>query len=290
MYTPACSKGGIDDILLWGWMKCGCEKDAMLLCDNAWHIAILWISRDCGNPLYAWDRWWFQDDSVTDRHNRLVMTNQYLQALSTPVNTGLLLLILYYVKEIVYPPISKPKSPQEVPTTCDKGYSWMPASHSPAVVFQTYTPRTLVKYDGKENGRILLAIDGMVFDVTAGRNFYGPGKCNMRWHHGDFCLQLLKMACMAILPGVTLVEAWQSSRLTWVSWTLHILWLETSLGFCAEMLTPIDEPLDKLQDLDASEMWVFVWQYVASFWRVFFSSSENMRGKYWPWQSMYFRP
>jgi hypothetical protein len=33
-----------------------------------------------------------------------------------------------------------------------------------------------VRFDGQEGseGRILLAIGGIVFDVTAGRNFYGP--------------------------------------------------------------------------------------------------------------------
>ena len=52
----------------------------------------------------------------------------------------------------------------------------MPRAHPPTILFTTYTPRTLVKFDGKDGGRILLAIAGTVFDVTAGRGFYGPGK------------------------------------------------------------------------------------------------------------------
>ena len=51
----------------------------------------------------------------------------------------------------------------------------MPKSHPPTVLFRIYTPKTLVKYDGTDGGRILLAINGTVFDVTAGRSFYGPG-------------------------------------------------------------------------------------------------------------------
>jgi len=39
-----------------------------------------------------------------------------------------------------------------------------------------YTPRTLTKFSGRNGGRILLAIAGTVFDVTAGRGFYGPGE------------------------------------------------------------------------------------------------------------------
>ena len=52
----------------------------------------------------------------------------------------------------------------------------MPRAHPPTILFTTYTPRTLVRFDGKDGGRILLAIAGTVFDVTAGRGFYGPGK------------------------------------------------------------------------------------------------------------------
>jgi len=93
----------------------------------------------------------------------------------TPVNTALLVYILYSVQRIAFPPIPD-LSPKTVPTEFKNGYSWMPKSHPPAILYQTYTPKTLAKYDGKDNGRILLAIKGLVFDVTAGRNFYGPGK------------------------------------------------------------------------------------------------------------------
>jgi membrane-associated progesterone receptor component len=51
----------------------------------------------------------------------------------------------------------------------------MPKAHPPTVLFTTYTPRTLAPFSGRDGGRILLAINGKVFDVTAGRNFYGPG-------------------------------------------------------------------------------------------------------------------
>lgn len=93
----------------------------------------------------------------------------------TPVNTALLVYILYSVQRIIFPPIPD-LSPKTVPSEFKKGYSWMPRSHPPAILYQTYTPKTLAKYDGKDGGRILLAINGLVFDVTAGRNFYGPGK------------------------------------------------------------------------------------------------------------------
>ena len=42
-------------------------------------------------------------------------------------------------------------------------------------LFQTYTPKALAHFGGKDGGRILLAINGIAFDVTAGRGSYGPG-------------------------------------------------------------------------------------------------------------------
>lgn len=94
----------------------------------------------------------------------------------------------------------------------------MPKSHPPTLLYQTYTPKTLVKYDGKDGGRILLAINGMVFDVTAGRNFYGPDGMYGNFAGRDASRGMAKQS------------------------------------FALEMLTPIDQPLDKLEDLDQEEI------------------------------------
>ena len=51
----------------------------------------------------------------------------------------------------------------------------MPKSHPPTVLYKVYTPKTLEPFSGKDGGRILLAISGVVYDVSAGANFYGPG-------------------------------------------------------------------------------------------------------------------
>ncbi|KAG9312537.1 cytochrome b5-like heme/steroid binding domain-containing protein [Chiua virens] len=136
---------------------------------------------------------------------------------ATPVNTALLVYILYSVEKMIFPPISKPK---HVPHEFKQGYSWMPKSHPPAVLFQTYTPKTLVPFDGKDDGRILLAINGIVFDVTAGRNFYGPGGMYGNFAGRDASRGMAKQS------------------------------------FDLEMLTPIDQPLDKLADLRPDETYV----------------------------------
>ena len=45
----------------------------------------------------------------------------------------------------------------------------------PPTVFKTFTPPTLLPYNGANNMPVYLAVRGRVFDVTSGRNFYGPG-------------------------------------------------------------------------------------------------------------------
>ncbi|KAH6678080.1 membrane-associated progesterone receptor component 1 [Halenospora varia] len=43
------------------------------------------------------------------------------------------------------------------------------------VVFRTFTPPTLLPFNGTNNQPVYLAVRGQVFDVSPGRNFYGPG-------------------------------------------------------------------------------------------------------------------
>lgn len=85
--------------------------------------------------------------------HRTVHTN----ALLTPLNVLLLLLLGYtlYVTLKPSPPSLLPKEP-------------------PATVFRTFNPRTLLPFDGKDGGAIYFAVRGRVFDVSTGRNFYGP--------------------------------------------------------------------------------------------------------------------
>lgn len=92
--------------------------------------------------------------------------------LSTPINTALLLYILYTLQRILLPSTSVPSV---TPTEFKNSYTWMPAAHPPTLLFRTYTPKTLEPFNGVDGRRILLAIKGVVYDVTAGRSFYGPG-------------------------------------------------------------------------------------------------------------------
>ncbi|KAJ7207903.1 cytochrome b5-like heme/steroid binding domain-containing protein [Mycena pura] len=139
--------------------------------------------------------------------------------LGTPVNTALFLFILYSVQRIVFPSVPpKPKTAQDLPREFKSGYSWLPKAHPPTVLFKTYTPHTLEPFNGKDGGRILLAIKGIVFDVTAGRNFYGPNGMYGNFAGRDASRGMAKQS------------------------------------FDVEMLTPVDQPLDKLNDLQQDEI------------------------------------
>jgi membrane-associated progesterone receptor component len=50
----------------------------------------------------------------------------------------------------------------------------LPRAPSP-IVFRTFTPPELRIYNGEKGMPVYLAVRGKVFDVTPGKNFYGPG-------------------------------------------------------------------------------------------------------------------
>ncbi|KAJ2419039.1 Dihydrodipicolinate synthase, partial [Coemansia sp. RSA 2531] len=46
---------------------------------------------------------------------------------------------------------------------------------SPQISYKSWTKRELSKYTGADNGPILIAVKGKVYDVSLGRGFYGTG-------------------------------------------------------------------------------------------------------------------
>ncbi|GJJ78564.1 membrane-associated progesterone receptor component [Entomortierella parvispora] len=90
-----------------------------------------------------------------------------------------------------------------------------PRPRPPALVFKEYTPKELAEFDGRtEDTRILMAVQGKVFDVTRGRNFYGPDGPYGNFAGRDASRGLAKNS------------------------------------FDKAMLSPLDGPIDKLEDLD----------------------------------------
>ncbi|KAI6896639.1 hypothetical protein KC348_g17952, partial [Hortaea werneckii] len=89
----------------------------------------------------------------------------------------------------------------------------------PPTVFKTFTPPTLLPYNGTSNMPVYLAVRGRVFDVTPGKNFYGPGGPYQNFAGRD--------ASRGLACG----------------------------SFDADMLTEdLEGPLDKLEDLGGEEM------------------------------------
>ncbi|SMQ47286.1 unnamed protein product [Zymoseptoria tritici ST99CH_1A5] len=126
-----------------------------------------------------------------------------VQTLATPINLILLSLsiILIYLR-------LRPKKLAPI----------LPAAPAPTV-FRVFTPRQLLPYNGLKDMPVYLAVRGKIFDVTPGRNFYGPG--------GPYANFAGRDASRGLACG----------------------------SFDAEMLTEdLDGPLDKLEDLGGEEM------------------------------------
>lgn len=81
---------------------------------------------------------------------------------TSPLNLTLLSLCLF----LLYKIIRGDKQP-------DFGEAEKPL---PKMKKRDFTMAELKPYDGIENPRILMAVNGKVFDVTRGKKFYGPGK------------------------------------------------------------------------------------------------------------------
>ncbi|CAG8958892.1 hypothetical protein HYFRA_00012889 [Hymenoscyphus fraxineus] len=81
-----------------------------------------------------------------------------VQTIATPLNLLFLSLFIY----ILYRSFRSAPAPDLAPA---------PAP----VVFRRFTPPTLLPYNGTNNQPVYIAVRGRVFDVSPGRNFYGPG-------------------------------------------------------------------------------------------------------------------
>lgn len=140
---------------------------------------------------------------MPDDPPQLTDPNPRSSSVFTPLNILILGILLYSL----YALFLRPSKPATLP----KG--------EPAIVFRTFTPRTLLPFNGENGAPVYLAVRGRVFDVSAGRNFYGPG--------GPYANFAGRDASRGLACG----------------------------SFDEEMLTKdLDGPLDTLSDLGAEEM------------------------------------
>lgn len=167
----------------------------------------------------------------SDPPSALATVSRFAESIYTnPLNAILLLAVLYVLIPLVRP--SSPSSSRWTPTLAEARshlaapsdrYTYLPPKHPDTIEWTKYTPRTLAVHDGTGSGdeiggRILLAINGKVFDVTKGKNFYGPGGPYGNFAGRDASRGMAKQS------------------------------------FDLEMLTPLDKPIDRLEDLTPSEV------------------------------------
>ncbi|KAL4230531.1 cytochrome b5 [Mactra antiquata] len=103
------------------------------------------------------------DDQSDSTQNGSLLANFFSELLSSPLNLALLGVCGFLLYKIF---IGQKK--QEAPRPKEP--------ELPKLKKQDMTLEQLREYDGKgPEGRILLAANGKVFDVTRGKRFYGPG-------------------------------------------------------------------------------------------------------------------
>ncbi|XP_072287597.1 membrane-associated progesterone receptor component 1 [Pyxicephalus adspersus] len=83
-----------------------------------------------------------------------------VEIFTSPLNICLLLLCLYLLYKILRG--DKANQPEEI------------EEQLPKMKKRDFTLAQLKDFDGAQNPRILMAINGKVFDVTRGKKFYGP--------------------------------------------------------------------------------------------------------------------
>lgn len=103
-------------------------------------------------------------ENVSESGN--ILSSILSEIIESPLNIALVVLIAVLVYKII-------KSRTHVPSVS------APEPTLPKLKKRDFTIQELSKYDGtQEDGRVLIAVNGNVYDVTKGKRFYGPGDLN----------------------------------------------------------------------------------------------------------------
>lgn len=144
--------------------------------------------------------------SIYTLHTNPTMTQIFSQDAMFYVNIGLALIVAYIIiRKVIFP------AQDDVVQEND-------GEQLPPLVFKSYTPHTLAKFNGTDDPRVLMGVKGKVYDVSAGKKFYGPGGPYENFAGRDASRGLAKNS------------------------------------FDPEMLTPLNKPIDTLSDLANHEI------------------------------------
>lgn len=102
--------------------------------------------------------------TTTEQLEKGFFANILDEIVTSPLNLSLVFLIAFLIYKIFRNKESTTTSaPSEPPL--------------PKLKKRDFTVEELRKYDGNQpDGRVLVAVNGNVYDVTKGKRFYGPGK------------------------------------------------------------------------------------------------------------------
>ncbi|EFP85190.2 uncharacterized protein PGTG_11359 [Puccinia graminis f. sp. tritici CRL 75-36-700-3] len=105
-----------------------------------------------------------------------------LQQFSNPVNIVLSIALVYRLYKLI-PSFrfdelnineNDENNPKATLTESAIEYHRRPTKFPETLVWRTYTPLELQHFDGNNGSKILFAVNRVVYDVSSGRNFYGP--------------------------------------------------------------------------------------------------------------------
>lgn len=108
------------------------------------------------------------DETVTSSSEEEIgfIRGIFEEIIYSPLNLLLVAVIAFLIYKIV-----KSRSDTHSPS--------VPAEPELPKLRKDFTIQELKQYDGTQpDGRVLVAVNGHVYDVTKGRKFYGPGKCS----------------------------------------------------------------------------------------------------------------
>ena len=104
-------------------------------------------------------------ESVTSSTNQEMIANFLKELVTSPLNIALLGVCGFLLYKILAGRRQEDAGPP-------------PEPELPRMKKRDFTLEQLREYDGRgRDGRLLMSVNGKVFDVTRGKRFYGPGEC-----------------------------------------------------------------------------------------------------------------